>query len=92
MLTQRLSAQNQHESTRQRHQAAMASSVTGAGSHGGVPVPMPVMMDMSACCVTYTYEEGAEPAEFFLPFVWEVTVSGMATELAWKYSQIALFE
>ena len=53
---------------------------------------MPVMMDMSACCVTYTYEEGAEPAEFFLPFVWEVTVSGMATELAWKYSQIALFE
>jgi hypothetical protein len=42
--------------------------------------------------VLYTYEEGEAPAEFFVPFVWEVTVSGMATELAWKHEEIALFE
>jgi hypothetical protein len=42
--------------------------------------------------VMYTYEEGPAPAEFFIPFVWEVTVSTMATELAWKHEEIALFE
>lgn len=50
-----------------------------------------MMMDLGDF-VTYTYEEGLAPAEFFIPFVWEVAVSGSATELAWQYGEIALFE
>ena len=42
--------------------------------------------------VMYTYEEGDNPAEFFLPFIWEVGVCSMSSEFFWRKEKISLYD
>lgn len=40
----------------------------------------------------FAYEEGERPAEFFLPFAWQITVRGSMADLGWRSEEITLVD